>query len=326
MTQLEQPPDAAADQAGHYRSGVAARLAGLPVETLRVWERRYGISDTSRSAHGQRLYSDAQVRRLRLMKQLVDQGHPIGALAQLPLEQLGALAVVTMPRAPSQPLRVALVGSALARRLAGGGRELLALDIVSNCPELDGASAALSGAGAEVLLMEMSELDDSVVPAIVALRQQLGVAAVVLYRFCASATIRQLRANGCLVARAPTDAAEIVLLCQAAMAAVPAPVVQVQAARLQLGAPAPRRFDDQALAVLAAASNSVYCECPRHLSEILLMLNSFERYSAQCAARTADDALLHEQLNHAAGSARVLVEAALERLARSEGLPLPAGM
>src|SRR5436305_1793865 len=25
-----------------YRSGVAARLAGLPVETLRVWERRYG--------------------------------------------------------------------------------------------------------------------------------------------------------------------------------------------------------------------------------------------------------------------------------------------
>lgn len=325
MTQLEQPSDAAADQAGRYRSGVAARLAGLPVETLRVWERRYGISDTSRSAHGQRLYSDAQVRRLRLMKQLVDQGHPIGALAQLPLEQLGALAVVTMPRAPSQPLRVALVGLALARRLAGGGRELLELDIVANCPELDGASVALSGASAEVLLMEMSELDDSVVPAIVALRQQLGVAAVVLYRFCASATIRQLRANGCLVARAPTDAAEIVLLCQAALAAAPAPV-QVQAARLQLGAPAARRFDDQALTVLAAASNSVYCECPRHLSDILLMLNSFERYSAQCAARTADDALLHEQLNHAAGSARVLLEAALERLARSEGLPLPAGM
>ncbi|MCL6485084.1 MAG: MerR family transcriptional regulator, partial [Janthinobacterium lividum] len=71
-----------------YRSGVAARLAGLPVETLRVWERRYGISDTGRSAHGQRLYSEAQVRRLRLMKQLVDQGHPIGALAKLQLEQL----------------------------------------------------------------------------------------------------------------------------------------------------------------------------------------------------------------------------------------------
>ena len=323
MVQMTQSLVSADGQTGNYRSGVAARLAGLPVETLRVWERRYGISDTGRSAHGQRLYSDAQVRRLRLMKQLVDQGHSIGALAQLPLEQLGALAVVPVPRAPSQPMRVALVGRALAPRLAGGGHALLALDIVANCQELDGAIAALSGAGAEVLLIEVSELDDGAVPALVALRQQLGVATVVLYRFCANATIRQLRAHGCLVARAPTDAAEIVMLCQAALAALAAPV---QAAALRLGAPAPSRFDDQALSVLAAAASNVYCECPRHLCEILLMLNSFERYSAQCALRSADDALLHDQLNHAAGSARVLIEVALERLARADGLPLPAGM
>lgn len=310
----------------HYRSGVAARLAGLPVETLRVWERRYGISDTGRSAHGQRLYSDAQVRRLRLMKQLVDQGHPIGVLAQLPLEQLGALAVVPVPRAPAQPLRVALVGQVLAQRLSGGGRALLALDIVANCRELDRAGAALSGAGAELLLIEMSELDERVVPVIAALREQLGVAAVVLYRFCAGATIRQLRAHGCVVARAPIDATEIVQLCQAALAGAPAPAAQGEAARLHISAPPPRRFDDEALAVLATVSNSVECECPRHLCEMLLMLNSFERYSAHCASRNAADALLHEQLNHAAGSARLLLETALERLARADGLPLPAGM
>jgi DNA-binding transcriptional MerR regulator len=324
MVNIEQFPEKVAPCTARYRSGVAARLAGLPVETLRVWERRYSISDTGRSAHGQRLYSDAQVRRLRLMKQLVDLGHPIGVLAPLLFEQLQALAVVPVPRAPSQPARVALVGAAIARRLAGGGRELLALDIVANCSELDGAPAALAGAGADVVLIEMSELDDSVVPAIAALRQQLGVATVVLYRFCASATIRQLRAHGCLVARAPSDAAEIVLLCQTALAAVPAALAQ--AAPAGVGAPAPRRFDDHALAVLAAASNSIECECPRHLADILLVLNSFERYSAQCAARTPADALLHEQLHHAAGSARVLMEAALERLARAEGIPLPAGM
>jgi hypothetical protein len=258
------------------------------------------------------------------MKQLVDQGHPIGAIAQLPLEQLGQLAVVPVPRPPSQPVRVALVGAALARRLAAGGRELLALDIVANNLEVAGAEAALAGAGAEVVLIEMSELDDSVVPAISALRQQFGIATVVLYRFCASAIVRQLRMLGCLVARAPSDAAEIVLLCQAALAA--APMAQAQPALASAGAPAPRRFDDQALAALAAASTIISCECPRHLSDILLMLGSFERYSAQCAARTPADALLHEQLHHAAGSARMLLEAALERLARAEGLPLPAGM
>ncbi|MBL1981108.1 MerR family transcriptional regulator, partial [Klebsiella pneumoniae] len=67
-----------------YRTGVAARMAGLSVETLRVWERRYGLSETGRSARGQRLYSEEQVYRLRLLKSLVDQGHPIGAIAHLP--------------------------------------------------------------------------------------------------------------------------------------------------------------------------------------------------------------------------------------------------
>ena len=318
------PPQLANGQPVQYRSGVAARLAGLPVETLRVWERRYGISDTGRSAHGQRLYSEDQVRRLRLMKQLVDQGHPIGALAKLQLEQLGQFAAVPEPGVSLPPMRLALMGTALARRLAVGGRELLALDIVAHFQNLDDAAATWPGTGAQLLLMEISELDERVVPAICALRQKLGMAVVVLYRFGASTTIRQLRAQGCLVARVPHDVAEIVLLCQAALAALP--LAQAQLARQRPVAPAPRRFDDRALAELAAASSTVRCECPRHLTEILLMINSFERYSELCSSRNVADALLHEQLGHAAATARMVLEEALLRLARAEALPLPAGL
>ena len=314
-------PGDTAGVAGAYRSGVAARLAGLPVETLRVWERRYGVSDTERSAHGQRLYSGAQVYRLGLIKQLVDQGHPIGTLARLPIEQLRQLMLTPDARGPLRPIRVALVGQALGRRLGGGERELLALDVVGRCPGLDGAAAALLGAGAEVLLIDMSELADSALPAIAALRRELGAAAVVLYRFGASASIRQLRTQGCLVARAPADLAEIVLLCQAARAGAAAP-----AAAAASQAPLPQRLDELALADLVAAGNSVVCECPRHLADMLLMLDSFERYSAQCASRTAADAPLHQELLHSAGQARVLLEAALIRLARAEGLPLPPGL
>lgn len=323
MVQSLLPPQSDNSQPVQYRSGVAARLAGLPVETLRVWERRYGISDTGRSAHGQRLYSEDQVRRLRLMKQLVDQGHPIGALAKLQLEQLGQFALVPEPLPPLQPMRLALMGTALARRLAVGGRELLALDIVAHFQNLDEVAATWPGTGAQLLLMEISELDERVVPAIGALRQKLGMAVVVLYRFGASATIRQLRAQGCLVARVPNDVAEIVLLCQAALAALP--LAQAQLAR-QRPAAAPRRFDDRALTELAAASSTVHCECPRHLTEILLMINSFERYSEQCSSRNVADALLHEQLGRAAATARMVLEEALLRLARAEALPLPAGL
>src|SRR3954469_3767552 len=90
--QIKENPDDPSERKAMHRTGVAARLAGLPVETLRVWERRYDLSDTRRSAHGQRLYNADQVQRLKLLKQLVDQGHPIGQLAPLPTERLRELA------------------------------------------------------------------------------------------------------------------------------------------------------------------------------------------------------------------------------------------
>lgn len=304
-----------------YRSGVAARLAGLPVETLRVWERRYALSDTPRSVRGQRLYSAAQVRRLGLLKQLVDQGHPIGALAALPVEQLEQLtgAGAAGAAVSASRMRVAVVGRNLVRRIAADRREDSGMDVQRSCDDLAQAAAALKGAHADVLLVELSELDAAAVPLIVAARAAVGVGAVVvMYRFCAGATIRELRGQGCLVARVPAELGELMLLCRSALAGKPLlpappprPVVM------------PRRFDEEALTAIAGASNALQCECPRHLADLLMMTGSFERYSAQCASRNEADAQLHRELEHAAGLARTVLEAAMERLARAEGLALP---
>ena len=66
-----------------YRSGAVARLTGIPVQTLRVWERRYRIVGPRQSATGQRQYSPDDVARLTVIKQLVDSGHAIGSIATL---------------------------------------------------------------------------------------------------------------------------------------------------------------------------------------------------------------------------------------------------
>ncbi|WP_426192051.1 MerR family transcriptional regulator [Massilia sp. DWR3-1-1] len=310
--------DHGAASSNDYRTGTAARLAGLPVETLRVWERRYNISETARSARGQRLYSDAQVRRLSLIKQLVDEGHAVGSLARLEDEQLRTLLPAATPAAPApaRPVKVALIGDALVRRLAGGGRELFALDIVGACASLE-AAGRLRTSGAEVLLIELAELSDAALAPIAALRAQLGAAAVVLYRFGASATLARLRADGCIVAHGPADLSQLVLLCESARPGAPQ---FADAASIAL---APPRFDDASLAALASMPSDLICECPRHLAELLMMLNSFERYSGECANRTPADAVVHRDLGVAAGQARMLLEAALERLARAEGLALP---
>ena len=303
-----------------YRSGAAARLAGLPVETLRIWERRYSLSDAERSEHGQRLYSAEQVARLGLLKQLVDQGHAIGVLAGLAREQLQAMlgAGAGDTRLASGPVRVVLVGPSLARRIAAEPQPL-GLEVRASCARLEGVAALGAVGGAQVLVVELSELDDSAMPQLAAAREAVGVAAtVVLYRFCASATIRALRSQGYLVARVPADLGELALLCRSALAGQRLPLQQAPLASVP-----PPRFDDEALATIAASGNSITCECPRHLSELLQMVGSFERYSAQCANRNPEDARLHTQLELAAGQARVVLENAMVALAIADGLPLP---
>ena len=52
----------------------AAALTGLPVATLRAWERRYRIVEPGRSDGGYRVYGDRDLELLRAMKALVAAG------------------------------------------------------------------------------------------------------------------------------------------------------------------------------------------------------------------------------------------------------------
>jgi DNA-binding transcriptional MerR regulator len=301
-----------------YRSGVAARLAGLSVETLRVWERRYNLSDTTRSAHGQRLYTHEQVRHLGLLKQLVDQGHAIGVLAGLSIEQLNDLLEPSAPQdGVNMTASVALVGEHLIQRIAASGTS--ALQIAGSSRRLDEAADKLAGVHADLLLIELAELDTNAVAMIAAVRQIVQPSAVVvLYRFCASATIRELRDLGCLVSRVPPELGELIMLCRAALGGQRLNLRQAEAPV------PPRRLNEQALErIVTAGAKLMSCECPRHLADILMTVGSFERYSEQCASKNDKDAQLHRDLGLAAGRARVILEAAMEKLALAEGLPLP---
>jgi len=57
-----------------YNIGVVARMTGIPVATLRVWERRYEFPEAGRTAGGHRLYSESEVSRLRWVKSTIDEG------------------------------------------------------------------------------------------------------------------------------------------------------------------------------------------------------------------------------------------------------------
>jgi DNA-binding transcriptional MerR regulator/methylmalonyl-CoA mutase cobalamin-binding subunit len=70
---------------------VVAERTGLSQDVLRVWERRYGAVEPTRSAGGQRLYSDEDVERLRLLDAAVAAGRRVGHIARLPTGELARL-------------------------------------------------------------------------------------------------------------------------------------------------------------------------------------------------------------------------------------------
>jgi DNA-binding transcriptional MerR regulator/methylmalonyl-CoA mutase cobalamin-binding subunit len=61
---------------------IVAERTGVSPTLLRAWERRYAVVEPARSEGGQRLYSDEQVDRLLLLRQIVDAGRSIGSIAE----------------------------------------------------------------------------------------------------------------------------------------------------------------------------------------------------------------------------------------------------
>lgn len=78
-------------QVGRHPIGVVADRTGLSPDLLRVWERRYRAVEPSRTTDGQRLYSDADVERLRLLRLATLAGRGISQVAQLGTEELTRL-------------------------------------------------------------------------------------------------------------------------------------------------------------------------------------------------------------------------------------------
>ncbi|WP_194720574.1 MerR family transcriptional regulator [Noviherbaspirillum malthae] len=72
--------------------GSVERETGLSKDTLRIWERRYGFPQPGRDAFGERIYALEDVRKLQLLKRLIDIGHRPGKIVDRNIEELQALA------------------------------------------------------------------------------------------------------------------------------------------------------------------------------------------------------------------------------------------
>ena len=103
-----------------YPIRAVSRLTGIGIDTLRAWERRHGAVTPIRDDRG-RMYTDADIARLRLLRGAVEHGHSIGRLAGLTDAELRHLAAAGASRvsevAPTRrtPIDTAALTAALRK-------------------------------------------------------------------------------------------------------------------------------------------------------------------------------------------------------------------
>ncbi len=76
-----------------YTIKAVSLASGVSIETLRAWERRYGVVRPERDASGRRAYQPADVIRLKKLREATQNGHAISKLAKLSDEQLDTTAL-----------------------------------------------------------------------------------------------------------------------------------------------------------------------------------------------------------------------------------------
>jgi|APCry1669189534_1035231.scaffolds.fasta_scaffold29792_2 DNA-binding transcriptional MerR regulator len=77
-----------------YTIKAVSVASGVSIETLRAWERRYGVVQPKRDASGRRSYQPADVLRLKKLREATQNGHAISKLAKLSDDQLNSTALL----------------------------------------------------------------------------------------------------------------------------------------------------------------------------------------------------------------------------------------
>jgi methanogenic corrinoid protein MtbC1 len=84
-----------------YGIKVVARRTGLTLHVIRIWEKRYHAVSPLRTDTNRRLYSEAEIERLILLRQATLAGHAIGQVAPLSNERIQTL--LSTEKGPALP-------------------------------------------------------------------------------------------------------------------------------------------------------------------------------------------------------------------------------
>lgn len=299
-----------------YGIGAVSRLVGVPVETLRSWERRYSVPHPQRSPRGRRLYSPAEVQRLRTIAALArlgDRVRDLAPLSEAALAERLAWHTGPPPRPEERPgvLRVAVVHPLWGQELGGAsptGRTRVEVVAAARAVEALGSP----GPELDALILDGREWAAGLLERVEAAQALLRPQVVLLIaRFLRDPVRQQLEQRG---VRLVDEAVRLSSLRQQLEDAV-------LSARAGWARPEPlgARVSRERLQEVQAEPNGVACGCPTHLADLALRLREFEQYSRQCAVQDEAEGSLHLALAEGVAELGAGLEELLAGVLRAEG-------
>lgn len=320
----------ATEHASLFKIGAVSRITNIPVDTLRIWERRYSVVEPIRSENADRLYRRDDINRLTLLKMLTERGHAIGGIARLTDQELverleihdqNAMTNKNEPRSDNA-IHVALIGDVLSLQLEHAGLNDPGFCFTGLYRSEDDFLQNNQDAELDILILELPAIQEDHLPRIKGLLEKSGAKRLILiYGFTNSAAKKLLDNTDYILIHAPITVdhlhAEIKRLIEEQK------LQKEHKSGLNLDSKAPARtYSNRHLIQLSSMSSVIKCECPQHLSSMILKMTQFEVYSMECESRNPKDAELHALLGNMTGHARAIMERALTQVVEAEGLIL----
>lgn len=318
---MANPNSSTENTEARYRIGAVCRLTGLSQHVLRVWEKRYGVVQPQRAANQRRLYSESDIHKLGMLKNLVDQGQAIGSIADLSIEQLEnriqQSSSIGKGHSTGFKPRLALCGEILrfqSDRCAASET----FELVGSFDNISELTAHTFDPQLEVAVIEWPNLLPESGPEALRLANRLKLRHLVLvYDYAPDTALSRLKSDRITALHSPLDIIALEAVISSKFGVAPNHTASRED---HLGHAPARQFTDRELIHLASQSPAIACECPKHLAQLVSSLARFEAYSAECESRDIEDAALHGYLYNVTAQARKTMEIALARVVELEGL------
>ncbi|MEM6483507.1 MAG: MerR family transcriptional regulator [Pseudomonadota bacterium] len=307
-----------------YGIGTVARLTGLKPDTLRVWERRYGLGASHKSATGRRQYTQSDLDHLQLVAALVHDGARIGEIAgserktlEMLLKQRGVKRRDSLGK--DKP-RAVFVGIALCDWLDSHQGCISTVDArLARKPLQDISPEALEALEVpDVMVIETPSLGSAMVTKLLELQSRnVARRIIVCYQFGNSHWLDELDRADISTMEFPPDSGKLAF--EIAKNVAESDVVAGESNLAEIMVAKPRQFSESELAAARNLDSTLECECPKHIADLISALQAFEDYSTSCSIDNWRDAAIHACIYTYTGQARHLMEKSLQAVLEERG-------